>query len=289
MQIQLETIEPGRPPKGAKFFGAVTRGVSASPRASRLYCLGQGMRMRRRIIDPAFWTDSKITSLSFITRLLYIGLWQYADDEGLFVEDIKAIKMTLFPDQKFPIETSYRELASNDFFRFGTANGNRIVEIRHFSDHQTINRPTPSKLRDIVDFSEDSLSPHSQVKIREEKLREVKRREVNNTSHLGNGASPKFAAEDLIALYNETVNDNFSAVEKISEGRLKKARQYLKQFPQPEFWLEVFKELNRSSFLAGKTNNPGHESFRASFDWLLSKGKDGTENAVKVYEGKYRE
>ena len=40
--------------------------------------------MRRRVIDPAFWSDSKITELSFNARLLYIGLWQYADDEGLF-------------------------------------------------------------------------------------------------------------------------------------------------------------------------------------------------------------
>jgi hypothetical protein len=128
------------------------------------------------------------------------------------------------------------------------------------------------------------------TKLNETKLNETKEEEEDNTSHLGsNGALPKLTPEGLIALYNETVNDNFSAVEKISEGRLKKSRQYLKQFPGREFWLEVFKELNSSAFLAGKNNNPGHESFRANFDWLLSKGKDGTENVVKVYEGKYRE
>ena len=42
MQIQFETIEPGRPPKDAKFFGAVAREVPlTSSRAIRLYCLGK--------------------------------------------------------------------------------------------------------------------------------------------------------------------------------------------------------------------------------------------------------
>lgn len=128
--------------------------------------------MRRRVIDPGFWTDSKITELSFDARLLYVGLWQYADDEGLFVEDLKNIKMTLFPDQKFLLENSYRELTDAGFFRFGTmTDGARIVEIRRFKNHQHINRPTPSKLRgDFVMLTEDSVSTHSQVKLSKDKL-----------------------------------------------------------------------------------------------------------------------
>jgi len=112
------------------------------------------------------------------------------------------------------------------------------------------------------------------------------REEEDNTSHSTNGA---VKPDELIALYNQTVNSNFPNVEKVTEGRLKKARQYLKQFPNREFWLEVFSEMNRSPFLAGKAGKNGHESFRANFDWLLTKGKDGTENVVKVYEGRYRE
>ena len=134
--------------------------------------------MRRRVIDPNFWTDSKITELSFNARLLYIGLWQYADDEGLFIEDLKNIKMTLFPDQNFPLQNVYGELIEAGFFRFGRFTDNsvsaqtttKIVEIRHFKDHQTINRPTPSKLRDVVTFNDDSLNTHSQVKLSKENI-----------------------------------------------------------------------------------------------------------------------
>ena len=140
--------------------------------------------MRRRMIDPNFWTDSKITELSFNARLLYIGLWQYADDEGLFVEDLKSIKMVLFPDQDFPLKQSYDELAATGFFRFDTMAPIKIVEIRNFRKHQTINRPTPSKLRGLVTFNDDSVSAHATLSddslLSKDKLREAKRSKVNN-------------------------------------------------------------------------------------------------------------
>lgn len=117
--------------------------------------------MRRRVIDPNFWADSKITSLTFPARLLYIGLWQYADDEGLFVVDLKNIKMVLFPDQEFALEKCWQELTQGKFFRFGSMDGQQIAEIRHFKSHQTINRPTPSKLKSKISFTEDSLNPHA--------------------------------------------------------------------------------------------------------------------------------
>ena len=93
----------------------------------------------------------------------------------------------------------------------------------------------------------------------------------------------------LIALYNEESADELPAVEEMSPARVEKANKYLKMFPPLEFWREVFAETKRSMFLRGLKMSPGHEKFRGGFDWLLSKGKDGTENCVKVKEGKYRE
>lgn len=93
--------------------------------------------------------------------------------------------------------------------------------------------------------------------------------------------------QKLIELYNEIACDDYPAVEKVTEGRIKKARAYLKQFPEESFWREVFAEMNKSAFLRGRVKSNGHESFTANFDWLLTKGKDGTENAVKVFEGRY--
>lgn len=38
---------------------------------------------RNRIIKPEFWADAKIGRLSFGARLLYISMWNFADDYGI--------------------------------------------------------------------------------------------------------------------------------------------------------------------------------------------------------------
>ena len=77
----------------------------------------------------------------------------------------------------------------------------------------------------------------------------------------------------------------------MTPARLKKAREYLRAFPEEEFWLRVFAETHQSKFLRGLAEQNGRSRpFKASLDWLLSKGKnDGTENCAKTYEGRYRD
>lgn len=97
------------------------------------------------------------------------------------------------------------------------------------------------------------------------------------------------SAEALVQLFNEKTPKEVPTVMKLSPGRRQKANQYLKVFPEKEFWLKAFEEYHKSSFLRGiNGRKPGHENFEANFDWLLTKGKDGTENCVKVWEGRYR-
>ena len=95
--------------------------------------------------------------------------------------------------------------------------------------------------------------------------------------------------EALVLLYNSSIPLKHPRVTKLSVGRRKKACQYLTQFPERSFWQAAIAEIPRSPFLRGLRPNNGHERFVADFDWLLTKGKDGTENIVKVAEGKYRD
>lgn len=94
--------------------------------------------------------------------------------------------------------------------------------------------------------------------------------------------------ESLAALYNEKKPVACPAVRQLSEGRRRKARALLRQFPDRRFWEGVMDEMRASPLLQGKKNGEGHENWRADFDWLLE-AKRGVENAVKVAEGKYRE
>lgn len=240
------------------------------------------------MIDPAFWNDSKIIQLSIPARLLYIGLWNYADDEGFFLDDLPAIKRTLFPDQKFDIHGAFSE-CSCFLLRHQYKDQEHFAwQISHFCDWQTINRPTASKIKPFCTLIEDSLNTHGglTLKLREVKLREDK---LSNTSHL-KPDEPKWPSPYLlIEKYNKLVCDDLPAVEKITPARLKKAKEYLGLFPDETFWLETFQEINQSQFLRGQVSSNNHHSFRANFDWLLTKGKDGTENVVKVFEGRFRD
>lgn len=95
--------------------------------------------------------------------------------------------------------------------------------------------------------------------------------------------------EALVELWNASVPEGHPKVSTISDARRKKAKNYLRQFPERDFWERAFAEVQQSAFLCGLKNGPGHEGFKGTFDWFLTKGRDGTENLVKVVEGRYRD
>jgi hypothetical protein len=95
--------------------------------------------------------------------------------------------------------------------------------------------------------------------------------------------------EALVAKFNAGTPASLPKVRVLSPARRKKARQVLALFPDAEFWRQVMAEYQGSAFLQGLRASVGHERFRADFDWLISRGRDGVENCLKVYEGKYRD
>lgn len=104
------------------------------------------------------------------------------------------------------------------------------------------------------------------------------------------GGPPQWGSpEALVQKYNQETPDACPAVKQLSPARWKKAKKYLASFPGEEFWSAVFAEVHKSKFLRGLKPSPGHEHFVADIDWLLSTGKNGAENCLKVREGKYRD
>lgn len=104
--------------------------------------------------------------------------------------------------------------------------------------------------------------------------------------------------EALVALWNDAAtrwNDQgqdaakLPVVETLSAGRRDKARRAIAQFPDWRWWNHALSHIRQSPFLTGRiapTNGHGR-AFRADFDWLLAKHKDGTENVVKLHDGRY--
>src|SRR4029453_13534577 len=95
--------------------------------------------------------------------------------------------------------------------------------------------------------------------------------------------------QELVALYNALTPGDHPKVEHLTDARRRKAAKVLRQFPERAFWVKVCAEISASPFLRGQKPREGHTSFRGDFDWLLTTGKDGTENCIKTYEGRYTE
>jgi hypothetical protein len=107
--------------------------------------------MRIRTIKPEFWKSESVGRLGRDARILFIGLWNHADDEGRFRAAPELIKAELFPyDEIKPsaILGWIKELSENDrmVVLWKGEDGNQYGWIPKFRKHQRIDKPQASKL-----------------------------------------------------------------------------------------------------------------------------------------------
>ncbi len=104
------------------------------------------------MIDPEFWSDEEIGKWSFQARLFYIGLWNFADDEGRFKAHSALLKAQIFPyERKINIDRVKKEISTK--IQWYEINKSQYGHIRNFLKYQRIDRPTPSKLPPPLDDS----------------------------------------------------------------------------------------------------------------------------------------
>lgn len=140
---------------------------------------------RIRTIKPSFWKDQKLGRLRRDVRLMFIGLWNLADDEGVVCADSFIIKSKLFPfDEDLRIKTIQDwidQLIKALMIIPFTFNGESYYVIRTFKTHQSINRPQESKIpSETIQkiLADHSLNTHGTITAgKEGKGRERKGRE----------------------------------------------------------------------------------------------------------------
>ena len=59
---------------------------------------------RNRMIKSEFWTSEQIIFCSPLARLLFIGLWNFADDNGVHPASYIKIKAEVFPGDNIDIK-----------------------------------------------------------------------------------------------------------------------------------------------------------------------------------------
>ena len=104
---------------------------------------------RIRTIKPDFWSDPDVCALSRDARLLVVGLFSFADDDGRFIASPNAINGYVFPFDELPIAKIRKwlsEAADRDLVYLYRSDGLEYGCMPKWHRHQVINRYTPSKL-----------------------------------------------------------------------------------------------------------------------------------------------
>jgi len=167
---------------------------------------------RKRMIDPEFWSDEEIGLWSHSARLFYIGLWNFADDEGRFKAHNNLLKSQIFPyDKKIEIEKLKKEI--NSKIQWYEVNDLQYGFIHNFLKHQRIDRSQPSKLPIPRTIDEQSSNGQRTVppNIREVNIKEVKLKEyIVEDLNLVLGTSYKTTTLKTKELINARINEGFS-------------------------------------------------------------------------------
>lgn len=115
---------------------------------------------RIRSIKPEFWSSEQVMECSPLARLLFIGLWNFADDAGRHPLSPRQIKALVFPGDDMACENIRElidELSSNGLLNIYAVDGKEYFEITGWR-HQKIDRPqSPKYPAPIADRSSNGI------------------------------------------------------------------------------------------------------------------------------------
>lgn len=167
---------------------------------------------RIRTIKPEFWTSEQVVECSFAARLLFIGMWNFADDGGNLPASIKTVKMQVLPSDNVDMDALISELIGQGLIVSYEAEGKTYWNITGWK-HQKISNPSykyPSlekKSEKIASHREPSREIASPLKSYPP---EGKGREGNIDSELSNESSA--ASGDGLAVKANGLDEDPKAV-----------------------------------------------------------------------------
>lgn len=107
---------------------------------------------RIRTIKPEFWIDEKVVDLSFPARLLFVGMWNFADDQGFVDYKPRRIKMQIFPADEVDIQSLINELLTAGRVVAHIAPIGPVLRIVNWQ-HQRVDKPARER------FAVEELRP----------------------------------------------------------------------------------------------------------------------------------
>lgn len=157
---------------------------------------------RNRMIKVDFWADEKIAKVSPLSRLLFIGIWNFCDDVGVCRATSGFLRSQIFQHDEIDLKkvaSLLKELEEACLISIIEYYGESYLMVKNFLKHQKIDRPSKIK---FIDLDRDKLvelfnsSSHRRV-IVEPSSTNIKRSKVK----LSISDFPEFDFEEVWRLY----------------------------------------------------------------------------------------
>jgi hypothetical protein len=252
-----------------------------------------GNEVRIRTIKPDFWTDAKIATLSYLARLLFIGLWNVADDEGRFKSDPRILKGCLFPtDDETTVEKitgALRELSGSGRVVLAEIDGEQYGCCPNFRKHQKINKPSKSRLPEFTEPSGSlpvALREGYVTEEEEEKEVEVEKEVVVEKRRRGEKITWDATAQDFAGITQCDMDSWTEAYQHVSlEHEMSKAKEWVIANPAKAKtnWRRFLTNwFSRSEDRAPKNYVPppaAHRWTQEELEWLEAQDDDDSRAA----------
>lgn len=225
------------------------------------------------MIDPNIWQSEDFSKLSTLGKLVFIGLFSLADDEGRGRSNPVYLKSTLFPYEEgirsTDIDKTLSEISSNMSVIFYSCDGSSYYSLYNWDTWQKIDRPTESKIPEYDEntmkrlFDEQSTNNRRVISPNKKRIEDNKNIKKENRNK-------------VVEIYN-TFCTNLPQVQKLTDKRNKTIDKFLKEFSIEQLE-EICKIANVSEFLTGNNDR----NWKADFDFIMR-----TDKATAILEGKY--
>lgn len=228
---------------------------------------------RKRMIDPNIWESEDFNSLSLLSRLVFIGLFSNADDEGRGRAKPIYIKSILFPyDEKIrptDIENSLSEIASRMSIILYSHDGNEYYALKNWDKWQSIQKkkmsifPAPPQVND--EYSTSTVPVQYEYSLKEKNRKEKKGKEDKYISPRGSMSNVLLTDDEYTKLSQQMSKakvDEF--IEKLSLYIASTGKKYQSHYATILNWYrkDGGKKAERPAFTAPGTN----------YDAILHKG-----------------
>lgn len=91
---------------------------------------------RMRTVKPGFFTNETLTELPLAARVLFVGLWCWADREGRLEDRPRRLKGEVFPYEDYDVDGLLGQLAAAGFILRYAVDDERYIQVVNFARHQ---------------------------------------------------------------------------------------------------------------------------------------------------------